>query len=305
MKNVILRQLNSVLYVMPAYDRRVVDPCKVGYTRDLKTRINSYRSHGHLVEDEEVGSRFGDRIDELATQTYIHDYKNPNGKKEDFVNLSVVRIKFYTEYKIIYSDVLDYYLENNLFTVEDVIGDKKVENTALFWRGVIYKFGDTIEDIIDGINKLGKTYSILEIAKQKLKEALVIKNISQIDNFEEIFFNYLTAFNNKEKQKLRSSIHKAKYLATVLNITGKRNLSWKVIEVLCLKFDEHILSKPYFYDAFKETIQKLHKDNIDLCSWVDNIRSSTILDIDKNKNKYNTIKDIFHNHTIYYTIYCI
>lgn len=299
MKNVILRQLNSVLYVMPAYDRRVIDPCKIGYTRDLKARINSYRSHGHLIEDEEVGSRFGDRIDEIATQTYSRDYKNPNGKKEDFVNLSAVRIKFYTEYKIIYSDVLDYYLENNLFTVEDVIGDRKVENTALFWRGVIYKFGDTIEDIIDGINKLGKTYSILEIAKQKLKEALVIKNISQIDNFEEIFFNYLTAFNNKEKQKLRSSIHKAKYLATVLNITGKRDLSWKVIEVLCLKFDGHILSKPCFYDAFKETIQKLHKENIDLCDWVNNMEPFVMPAINKSKDTY-TIERIFKHYTIYY-----
>lgn len=299
MKNVILRQLNSVLYVMPAYDRRVVDPCKIGYTGDLKARINSYRSHGHLIEDEEVDSRFGDRIDEIATQTYSRDYKNPNGKKEDFVNLSVIRIKFYTEYKIIYSDVLDYYLENNLFTVEDVIGDKKVENTALFWRGVIYKFGDTIEDIIDGINKLGKTYSILEIAKQRLKEALVIKNISQIDDFEEIFFNYLTAFNNKEKQKLRSSIHEAKYLTTVLNITGKRDLSWKVIKALCLKFDGHVLSKPCFYDAFKETIQKLHMENIDLCDWVNNMEPFVMPAINKSRDTY-TIERIFKHYTTYY-----
>lgn len=209
MKNKLILRENEFIYLIKSLEKSGYHSLKIGWTKDLEKRLKNYKSSGNYSEYEKTRG-FSDTVDERAIQLINRPSTHTDHKHkinpEHFYDTPEVRNNFESDYKLIYS----YIITNlqHLFTKKHIAGDSRTKDTAILWRSVVYEFGDSLDEIIENINKISKPNQFLILVKNKLYNLKLA--IGDNKDAEILYFNYLTTFNKDKKLSLRIKVRELK-----------------------------------------------------------------------------------------------
>jgi hypothetical protein len=142
-----------MLYLIRSFGRCNKSALKIGFTDDVKNRINSYKYHNPLFEL--ISTREGSLLDETRTHTYLTSFGYKlNILDEWFIDCDEVNQLFHKPFeamnKVIWNN------RDNLFTKNDLINEndvsklyqellliqsplKKLKDIDKEWKGIISK----------------------------------------------------------------------------------------------------------------------------------------------------------------------
>lgn len=229
MKDILISREEEFVYLKKRFGEKG-HSLKIGETEDLKKRDKKYISDGNDAGYEDT--RGGDLVDEDALRYACEDYITEDRigeRRESFHDVPKVRYIFKDSYDKVYNYIITE--KEYLFTREHILGHCRVKKTAMLWRGIVYKFGNSLDEIIKNISKITNPSTLLYYIKKRVVE--IKTSVGENKEFEIKYFNYLTTFDINKKSSLREEIEilKEKKKSDTYSDPKTKN-GWKIIECL-------------------------------------------------------------------------
>lgn len=226
MKNfdIIYRTLGD-LYFRVGFGKKMESLRKIGYSSDCGQRNKSYRSSCNFIEP--LATRSGDKVDEFSFGEYFREHNYKDGKSHEvFIYHPSLLPKFNSiKYKSLYTSLLNDLFSSYIFNRRDKTfnlrsGDyifpddlwlsKPNCKCCSLWRGMIYKYGNSIGEILDKTNNeddpklLRYLHNKLRCIHEYFESYISSKDILRI--VEALYLSSLTTIDQDYINSCRSSI---------------------------------------------------------------------------------------------------
>ncbi len=232
----LIKRMPGELYWSSAFGKNDEEIRKLGYSKNFdEYRKSSYKSCGKLSPP--LSFRLGDLVDETAFHTYLHPswypYADMKRKSHEyfFKSYKLDVLVPSISYKDLYLSILDsiycsYYprkramdefglkrIGNDYIFPRDLLNCPRTKKCAMFWRGIVYKFGDSFREIYNNIQLLmvrdeNDLYYTVWNYLRCIDEYFYSKGIRglELDNVEDYYISSITTLDEGTRKILFNKI---------------------------------------------------------------------------------------------------